>query len=270
MSYYYPRTIQNITTAFLTIFDNIVVKKYDVNGNAIKQYDVPVRWGPIDKHRDKRTENYNETNNAYYTKLPRMSIIGPNLTYNSDRACDVNGIRYHYSEILNLNDINDFYSDPVPAPYDYNYTLQIKSNGMDYMNQILEQILPYFNPDTFIRVKEFSFLNIERDLRVLMGGGISPDFDPFDQTEDSHRTINVNIDFTVEGFMYLPISTTKIIKFIDSQYFVDDNILIDSYSTSGFEATSADEPPSDVPLDGFNFSGYSEDDDLYYYTSASN
>jgi len=266
--YYFPRTIQNVTTGFFTIFDNIQVKKYDKDGIEIATKDVPIRWGVIDKHRDMRKEDFDTPEYQYYLKLPRMAITGPNLTYNSDRACDVNGVRQHYSDILDLNDVDSFYSDPVPAPYDYNYTLQIKCNSMDYMNQILEQILPYFNPDTFIRVKEFSFLNIERDLKVTMGGGVSPDFDPFEQNEETRRIINASIDFTVEGFMYLPISSTKIIKFIDSQYFVN-NTVTDSYSTSGFEGTSAGDVPNDVPSDGFNFSGYSESDNVYYYTSAS-
>jgi len=267
MSYYYPRTIQRVTTAFFTIFNNMKVIRYDRDGVAIKEYSVPITWGPIDKHRDIKLEDYNDSMEAYYTTLPRIAITGPNMTYNGERATDVNGMRQHYSEAIGLNDIDSFYSDPVPAPYDYNYTVHIKSDSMDYMNQILENILPCFNPTTYIRVKEFSFLDIERDLKVLMTGGANPEFDPFDQGEDNRRIIDVQLDFSVEGFMYLPISNTKIIKIIDSDYFID-NALVDNYSTSGFEGTSAGEAPNDVPTSGFNFSGYSESDNVYHYTSA--
>jgi len=273
MAYYFPRTIQNVTTALLKNFTGFVVKKYDVNGNEVGEYNVPIMWGPIDKHRDIRKENYNETQDRYYLTFPRMALSGPTLAYNADRCVDANGIRQHYSKSLGLNNIDDFYSDPVPAPYDYTYTLYIKSQSMDHMNQILENILPYFNPDIFLRVKEFSFLNIERDLKVTMTGGISPNFDPFEQTEENRRFIEVQLEFTVEGFMYLPISTTKIIKFIDSQYFIksdtiENSIMIDQYITSGFEGTSAFEAPNDVPTSGFNFSGYNDSDNVYYYTSA--
>jgi hypothetical protein len=189
------------------------------------------------------------------------------MSYNSERATDVNGMRQHYSEALGLNNIDTFYSDPVPAPYDYNYTVHIKSDSMDYMNQILENILPYFNPTTYIRVKEFSFLDIERDLKVLMTGGADPEFDPFDQGEENRRIITTQLTFSVEGFMYLPISNTKIIKYIDSKYFID-TALVDNYSTSGFEGTSAGDVPSGVPTSGYNFSAYSEEDNVYTYTSA--
>jgi len=268
-TYYYPRTIQKVTTAFSTIFKGMKVIKYNKNGDVLKEYDVPVTWGPIDKHRDIKKEDYNGTKNAYYQKLPRIAISGPSFTYNADRATDTNGMRQHYAEALSLNDLDSFYSDPVPVPYDYNYTVYIKSDGADYMWQILENILPYFNPDTFLRVKEFSFLDIERDLKVQFGGNATPNFEPFDQSEESRRIIDIQLDFTVEGFMYLPISSEKVIKFIDSKYFINNTTLIDSYSTSGFEGTSAGEVPLDVPTSGFNFSGYSESDNLYYYTSAS-
>ena len=233
-TYYYPRTIQRVTTAFLSIFNGMTVRKYTKDGVVKDTYDVPIMWGPVDKHRDIKLEAYNSTDQAYYTKLPRMAITGPSLTYNSDRATDVNGMRQHYSDKLALQDVDTFYSDPVPAPYDYNYTVNIKSDSMDYMNQILENILPYFNPTTYIRVKEFSFLDIERDLKVQLQGGATPNFDPFDQGEENRRMIDVQLEFSVEGFMYLPISETSVIKYIDSEYFINNNdaVLVDSYSIS--------------------------------------
>ena len=79
-------------------------------------------------------------------------------------------------------------------------------------------------------VKEFSFLNIERDLKIVFAGDVSPDFgDSYERETD--RMIEVSLQFTVEGFLYLPVSTNKIIKIINSEYFIDD-VSINSYELS--------------------------------------
>ena len=240
MTYYYPRTIENVTKKFIDLFNDIIVQKYNSSGVIIEAIKVPVMWGPVDKLYSIRKENYNETNIPYYQKLPRISITGPVLNHNSDRATNVLALRQFYNEFLSLDSINDFYEDIQPVPYDYAYTVYIRTNKMEQMNQILENILPYYNPSRSVRVKEFSFLNIERDLKVTFDGNANVEFgDPYE--ENSNRIIECTLNFTIDGFMYLPVRTSKIIKIIESNYFIDTNgaytsasaELINNYSTSG-------------------------------------
>jgi len=219
-NYYYPRTIENVTKKFIDLFNGLKIKKYSSSGTILKTTGVPVMWGPMDKYFMIRKEGYNSGNDPYYQKVPRISIYGPMLTFSSNRQSSSNTARQHYSENLGLDNITDFYEDIQPRAYDYGYVVTIRTNKMDDMNQILENILPYYEPSRYLRVKEFSFLNIERDLKVTFDGNASPEFgDPYE--ENTNRIIECTLNFTVDGFMYMPVSTSKIIKIIDSKYFVD-------------------------------------------------
>jgi hypothetical protein len=111
---------------------------------------------------------------------------------------------------------------------------------MEQLAQILESVLPYYNPSRSVRVKDFSFLNIERDLKVTFDGNVNIEFnDPYE--ENSNRIIDCTLVFNIEGFLYNPVRTSKIIKIIESNYFIDTNgaytsasaELINNYSTSG-------------------------------------
>lgn len=264
MAYYYPKTIKNMIIAFCDRFNDIVVKKYDKDGNVLKDIKVPIRWGPIDKFHDIRRENYNEMNDPYYLSYPRLAVTGPELNYNSDRATNVNQMREFYNDTLELSEIDSFYSDPNPTPYDYGFVLHIKTRSFDHYCQILENILPYFNPSNYLRVKEFSFLNIERNVKMNLDGGVSPDMQE-EQQENTRREINATINFTLEGFMYYPIDSTKNIKIVNSKYFVSDSslnstesVLSDSYSTSAINDLSA------AP-ESYDTSG-TRDDGVYYFT----
>jgi hypothetical protein len=166
---------------------------------------------------------------------------------------------------------------------------------MDYFAQIMENILPYFNPALFLRVKEFSFLNIERDLRVTMPG-VVPEFISPEISDDDRRYVNATLDLTVEAWMYRPFEYSSIIKVIDSRYFVVDasspavsamsasisgdsqlstsGLLVsaDYFSTSGFLYTSAGElVTSAFPTSSeYSYSGTYLDDskDFVWFTSA--
>jgi hypothetical protein len=216
------------------------------------------------------------------------------IAYNADRAYGVNEWREWFSEAL-VDGANPdtVLRDYAPAPYDINYTLYLMADSMDYFAQIMENILPYFNPALFLRVKEFSFLNLERDLRVTMPG-VVPEFISPEMNDSDRRLVNATMDLTVEAWQYRPFEYSKIIKVIKSQYFVVDSssdavsamsatsvsssdfdgivVSADTYETSGVLYTSAGDlvtsaiPPSAT----YTFSGDYIDDkkDFAYFTSA--
>lgn len=265
-TYYYPNTIYNVSVAFLNMFNDIVVKKYDRSNNVVKSISVPIRLGPVDKMHDSRREDYNITNEPFYMTLPRMAVVGPQLSYNPERATSVNTVRHFYNETLGLDLLSDFHSDPHPTPYDFQYDLHIRSQDMVYYAQILENILPYFNPSRSLRVKEFSFLNVERSLIVKFNGDASLETnEEMGESEiDQYSTV---LSFVVEGWMYYPKFESSIIKKINSKYYVNttgdytDGYKTEEYETSGYTGTSA------FP-DVYETSGYDATSDTYWVTSA--
>ena len=268
IKYYYPRTVKAITTALLNMFNDIRVVKYDKNDAMVSEKSVPITFGPVEKYHQDRTENHYfdadnvEHNNRYYLQIPRIALIPNGITYDPDRATGVNEWRYWLKESLQLSDsdIDQVVSDYQPTPYNFNFTIHIKNDSMDYLSQILENILPYFNPTLMLRVKEFSFLNIERDLAVSIDG-VGYDFID-DESNTDTRYVNATMNLTVKGFMYRPFLMSKVIKVINSKYLeMPNSNYIEGFRTSGVE-TSAGIPiiTSAVPVSGdYWTSGYWND-----------
>ena len=245
LKYYYPRTIKSITVALLDMFNDIRVVKYDDDDNPISEKNVPITFGPVEKYHQDRIEDHYfdsdgvEHNQRYYLQIPRMALVLNAIAYAPDRATGANEWRYWIKESLGLSEseTNKMFSDYQPTPYDFNFTLHIKNDSMDYLSQILENILPYFNPSLMLRVKEFSFLDVERELPVILDG-IVPEFIDDESAPDT-RYVNASMNLTVRAYMYRPIVVSKAIKYINSKYINQTtNVTMEAYSTSGYETSA--------------------------------
>jgi hypothetical protein len=257
VSYYYPKTVYNISVALTDLFNDLTIYRYDSNGTSAKAINVPISFGPMEKTFQFRKEQ--ESGQRYYLQLPRMAIIMNGVTFAADRARSLEETREWLSQYVNIAGSNNtLFEDFQPTPWDYHFTLNIRTELLEDFSQIIENILPWFAPKRMLRVKEFSFLNIERDLPVSLVG-MNTDFtDDIDETQ--MRQINGTIDLVVEGWMYKgPIAVAKIVKAIKSQYFVGiNNNFINSFVTSGFNATSA------IPTSGWQTSGYNANTEVYW------
>lgn len=272
IQYYYPRTVRAITIALTDMFNDIKVVKFDSDGNMIGEKDVPVTFGPVEKYHQDRTEDHYydsnnvEHNNRYYLQIPRIALVPNGIVYDPERATGVNEWRYWMQETLGLTDseLESVISDYQPTPYNFNFTVHIKNDSMDYLSQILENILPYFNPTLMLRVKEFSFLNIERDLPVYLDA-VGYDFIE-DQTAPDTRFVNATMNLTVKGYMYRPFVLSKVIKVINSKYLeLPSGNFLEGFKTSGFEASAGELiVPSAAPTDYWT-SGYTNVDNREYY-----
>lgn len=236
MDYFYHSTIRNLVVAIQSLFNHVVIKRYDDDGSVIQTIDpVDLAWGPLHKYYMKRLED--GSMKRYYTPLPKMALTLNGMTYSTDRATSTNQIRDIYDQALGISNLEEFWSDVMPSPWDFDFTLTIKTESMQDLSQVLEQILPFFNPSVYLRVKEFNFLNVERDLRVTLGG-VSPEFLE-EQDEENVRYCNATINFQVDGMLYRPVRNSKVIREIISKYgFYEDTQYFDVFNTSGFSTSS--------------------------------
>ena len=266
ITFYYPQTLLNVTTALLDKFRGIQVYRYVKNSTSIsKIIDVPITFSPIDKSQQARLEDYSQeqagnvptragesTGSRYILQVPRIDLSLTNIAYDPGRAAGVNDYRYFQDNTQEGQIINAMFKDYNPAPYNYTYTLYIKTDYMNDFAQIMENILPYFNPKLNLRVKEFSFLNLERDLQVTLENP-NIDFGNTDLTKLDMRQLNGDISFVVEGFQYRPVTQAKMVKVITTKFFVGP---IENADTTA-ETFSMDISAADVmaPINEFNLSG---------------
>jgi hypothetical protein len=282
--YYYPETVRGITVALLDVFNGIQVKRRDDSGNVVKTFTLPITFGPAEKYHYLRNEDGEQK--RYYLQLPRLAIALTGFSYAADRAVGVNENRFFFDEDIGLELSTQFTKDFQPTPYDLTFTLYIRTESMDDFSQVVEQILPYFNPSLHLRVKEFSTLNIERNLKVTIEG-VTPDFLEV-QEENQKRYVNGQINLSVNAYMYRPTTNAAIIKEIQSRYYINQfietsasaisatetNLLTEQYNTSGHTETSAFPASSDFIVSGSLDGNYGSNvpnisSTAYYFTSAS-
>ena len=230
-AYYYPATIRGVVTSVLAFFNDLHIHRLDDAGHIVKDLVVPLKYGPVDKTYQFRTEQ--DFGAKYYISLPNITFSLGGIQYDSERATGVNEYRYFYDEKIGLDNMDDFWSDAQPVPYDLNFSMSVLTESMDDWCQIIENILPRFSPAQYLRVKEFAFLDIERDLQMTLSN-VSTDF-LMEQGEEDKRYINGTLEFTVKAVLYNPIKNAKIIKQIQTKYNVyngDDYLQVSQYNTS--------------------------------------
>lgn len=236
-SFYYPRVSRRILIALLDMFNRFKVYNYSKTGQVVKIIDVPLKFGPSEKYHLFNLQT--ESGKKYYPKLPAILMSLESIKYNSDRATSVNELRQFYNPSIDIGLQEEFWSDVQPSPYDYSFQLKIKTESIDHLLQIFENILPYFNPSNHLRIKEFEFLNLERDLMVKLDD-VNMEY-PQEMSEEESRYFDGTISFTVHGYMYRKIDTSKIIKYIKTNY-IYSPYSSEQYSTSGVPTSAA---PSD-------------------------
>lgn len=221
--FYYPKTIRALIVAVLDVFNDLKIERYDSSGTKVKDVNVPISFAPQEKQHLLRLRKGAPVPSAFKSSpIPRLGLSMGSPSYAQERATSVNELRKFYDKNDDIKDLDSVFRDMQPAPYNFPFTLSVFTNSLTDYSQIMENILPYFNPAINLRVKEISFLNIERDIPFILES-INTDFLTEIQ-EDTDRYINATLDFMAKGFMYRPISTSKIIKKINVDYNIGNQV----------------------------------------------
>ena len=84
--YFYNKNIRNIIVLFGTVFNDIAVRRTDVNNNSKTQFKVPIAYGPAEKYLTILEQGQLNANAQKSTlTLPRMSFEIQTMTYDATR-----------------------------------------------------------------------------------------------------------------------------------------------------------------------------------------
>jgi len=209
--YYYPKTIRQVSAAVLNYFSDIVIQREDPVTKKTQEIKVEAILGQLTKSYMNRKEM--ESGQRSYPTMPCITLQLTGVQYDSPRAASVNDARNLFNNKITGEMAGKMFQDLEPAPYDYDIGCQVLCRHPDDQAQIMEQILPYFNPTAMLRVYDISFLKIERDLPLHM---TSITFEnEKDLGPESRDTVyNAMFNLKVKGYMYKPIRQGTIIKHI--------------------------------------------------------
>ena len=118
---------------------------------------------------------------------------------------------------------NTLTTQSVPVPYNIMINLYIYSKNSDDALQIVEQILPYFNPDYNLTIKAVPEMNIKHDVPIILD---SIDFsDTYDGQFTDRRAIVWTLSFTMKTNFFGPASRQGVIRKAIVNYHQDPEML---------------------------------------------
>lgn len=203
---FYNSTIRNTTSAFGAIFNDMEITR--VHGNKTQTVKVPLTYASADKAFSRRTEDPTLNFNMMQI-FPRMSFYLTNLVHDTSRK--VTSAQFASKD-------NTFAFSP--APYNLDFDLYIATANIEDGLQIVEQILPFFNPEFTLSTNAVPSLNLKYDVPIVLNS-----VSYMDPAQDSDytdfRIIEWTLSFTAKTYMLGPVRSREEIKHAKLQIFED-------------------------------------------------
>jgi len=220
---------------------------------------VPLSYAPKEKFIARLDQNANLTgsDSSVAITLPRMSFDVNSYNYDPSRKLNKNQKR---SVAKNASgDEKKVFTQFSPVPYDVGFELNVFTATSDDGLQIIEQILPYFQPDyTVTMIIDKDYMDTKRDIPFVLE---SVDYeDSYQGALTDRRRIIYTLKFTAKIYLYGPIGSSAIIRKASVDLY--DNVAAGDTSQGG-TGPSRSERVTVTP----NPTG-ADKDDVYTYTET--
>jgi len=211
---FYHETIRNIVIAFGTIFNDIQLIRKDNSGTITQTMKVPLAYGPREKFLVRLREDADLTKQVAIT-LPRIGFEIQTLSYDATRKMS-RVQRFKKVKGANTKQLDTQY---MPVPYNLEFELYIMAKQSDDALQIVEQILPYFQPDYALTINDMADMGITRDIPIVLNSiGYE---DSYDGDFTTRRALIYTLSFTTKFYLYGPVTSAKVIKTVQVDQYTD-------------------------------------------------
>ena len=200
--YFYHEILRKTVIGFGSLFNNIEIKHKNNSDQVVSVIKVPLAYGPTQKFLA-RIDQSPDLNKPIQITLPRMSFEFTGLTYDSTRKSTTT----QTFTTKSVNDSKDIKKVYLPVPYNMQFELSIMSKLNDDALQIVEQILPYFQPAYTMSITVIDSINEKRDIPVVLENITMQDDYEGDFT--TRRVLIYTLRFTAKVYLFGPISSTS-------------------------------------------------------------
>lgn len=208
-TYFYHQRIRKAVATFGAMFNNIYVLRKDSGGGVISTQKVPLSYGPRAKFLDRIREQADlVTDTKVAIKLPRMSFEITNVAYDPARQLPkLNSFQKGVEgTVLSRNKIYN------GVPYILSFQLSVYAKNQDDALQVVEQVLPYFNPQYTLSIKPLDDIDtLKEDVPVILTGVVLND-EYEGEMAATRRTIIYTLDFDMHVYFHGPITSSGIIR----------------------------------------------------------
>ena len=116
-----------------------------------------------------------------------------------DATRQQNKLIRHSKSSLETDGVNRGYQYN-PAPYNLNFTLSVLAKNMSDALQIVEQILPYFQPEYTVTMKMIDDMSDVRDVPITLNSvGLE---DTYEGSFEERRVIEYTLEFTMKIYFF--------------------------------------------------------------------
>jgi hypothetical protein len=162
---------------------------------------VPLSYGPTQKFLA-RLEQSPDLNKPVQITLPRMSFEFTGITYDSGRKISTT----QEFVVKDAEDGSIVKKAYMPVPYNMQFELSVMAKLNDDALQIIEQILPYFQPSYNLTVTLVNDgINEKRDIPIILENVTMQD--DYEGDFSTRRVLLYTLRFTAKTYLFGPIST---------------------------------------------------------------
>ena len=211
-THFYNEGLRKLTIAFGQLFNNIVLQNTSSTGAVTKRIRVPLAYAPKEKFIVRLEQQSNlQSDREVAITLPRLGFEITGLSYDSSRKLNKMNktIRVKSSEQGKKNNFNY-----TPVPYNINFSLYSFTATAENGLQIIEQILPFFQPEYTVTMNVVPEMQLVRDIPIILNGVNYEDTYSGDFT--TRRAVVYTLSFTAKTYLYGPMSNQGVIKEVQS------------------------------------------------------
>lgn len=207
--YFYNKSLRKLVVGFGSLFNEIYVEHNNPDNPAVPiKIRVPITYAPQEKFIRRLLEPSSISDGTRIeTQLPKLSYIITSVRPDASRR------RNKFSPVQTTTETNGECTNTgslinEQVPVNVGISLFIYTRHIDDTLQIVEQIIPYFNPDHII---EMDLNSVQSNVRIpitLVENNISERFDG----DFSNRRLNVSsLSFLAKTYIYGPVRSTTTI-----------------------------------------------------------
>ena len=189
--YFYNEILRRTIIGFGTLFNSIEIQQ---EGSAIR---IPLAYGPTQKFLA-RIEQSPDLNKPMAITLPRMSFEFTGLTYDPSRKVSTT----QTFVAKDKDDGTETKKTYMPVPYNMQFELSIYTKLNDDALQIVEQILPYFQPSYNLTIELVDEIREKRDVPIVLESVTMQD--DYEGDFSTRRVLYYTLRFTAKTYLFGP------------------------------------------------------------------
>ena len=209
---YYNEGIRKLTIAFGQLFNNIIIENTSSTGAVTKRMRVPLAYAPKEKFLVRLEQQANlQDDREFAITLPRLGFEITGLAYDATRKLTKMQKTVRVKSNEEGKKMNFNYT---PVPYNISFSLYSFTATAENGLQIVEQILPFFQPDYTVSIKVIPEMNLVRDVPIILN---SVNYeDSYNGEFTQRRAVIYTLNFTAKTYIYGPMSNQGVIKTVQS------------------------------------------------------